>query len=96
MKQIRMERLHIFPTKCHLLIFMKMSFCPCNSTTRNQPLRIHTAKRILSLIIENYKNYLSNMTNDGQRNILIFKDDVSAVRLLIKITHLTNKRHATL
>ncbi len=88
--------LHIFPTKYHL-IFMKRSFWPCNSTTTIQPLRIHTAKMIHSLIIENYKkNYLSNTTNDGGRNILIFKDDVSAVRLLITITHLTNKRRVTL
>lgn len=75
-------------TKCHLLIFMKRSFCPCNSTTTSQPLRIH------SLIIENYKNYLSNMTNDEGRIVLIFKDDVSSLRLLIEtglITHLTNK-----
>jgi len=70
-------------TKRHLLIFMKRRFCPCNSTTTRQPLRIH------SLIIENYKTYLSNMNNEG-RIVLIFKDD-SALRLLITITHLTNK-----
>lgn len=31
------------------------------------------------------------MTNDEGRIVLIFKDDVSALRLLITITRLTNK-----
>lgn len=70
-----------FPNKSHLLLF-----CPCNSSTASQLLRIHTAKMIRSLIIEKHKNYLSNMTNDEGRNILIFIDDVSASRLLITIT----------